>query len=270
MIENDFKNALAEAGLPTKDRITADGQMHRFHVEGDKPRSKNGWYVTFGDGIPAGAFGSWKTGQRHTWCAKHHATLSDAERKAHARRMEAAFKARQAEQERQRIVARERATAIWKAASPAPDNHPYLMRKGVRNHGLRLHKDALVIPMRDSTGNLNSLQFIDAEGNKRFLSGGQKKGCYFAIGWPAESLCIAEGYATAASIHEATGLPVAAAFDAGNLEAVAKALRAKFPTIEITLCADNDINTEGNPGLTKAREAAAAIGGLLAVPGAAQ
>ncbi|MCD8494042.1 MAG: toprim domain-containing protein [Alphaproteobacteria bacterium] len=99
-----------------------------------------------------------------------------------------------------------------------------------------------------------------------FLSGGRKKGCYFAIGTPSNSLCIAEGYATAASIYESTGLPCAVAFDAGNLEAVALALRTKFPEIEITLCADNDANTPGNPGLTKAREAAAACGALLAVP----
>lgn len=120
--------------------------------------------------------------------------------------------------------------------------------------------------MRDTGGIIHSLQFIDGEGNKRFLSGGRKKGCYFPIGSPGEPLCIAEGYATAASIHEATGFPVAVAFDAGNLEPVARAMRAKFSKIKIILCADNDAQTPGNPGLTKAREAAAACGALLAVP----
>jgi putative DNA primase/helicase len=141
------------------------------------------------------------------------------------------------------------------------------VKKSVQSHGLHLHNGLLVIPLRDSDGNLHSLQFIDSDGNKRFLSGGRKKGCYFALGSPVASLCIAEGYATAATIHESTGLPVAVAFDAGNLMAVAQALRMKFPKIKITLCADNDAATPGNPGLTKAQEAAIAIGGYLAVAG---
>lgn len=263
---DDFKAALDAAGLPTKEKISPDGRMHRFHVEGDRPGSKNGWYVLYGDGLPSGAFGSWKTGFKGTWCAKPQNTLTPAERREFSDTIKKAEQQRAREEETRRSEAREKALSIWKASPPAPQDHPYLVKKGVRNHGLRLHKTSLVIPMRDSAGVLHSLQFIDGEGNKRFLSGGRKKGCYFAIGSPSESLCIAEGYATAASIHESTGLPCAVAFDSGNLEAVALALRAKFPEIEITLCADNDANTPGNPGLTKAREAAAACGALLAVP----
>ncbi|MCF8495533.1 MAG: toprim domain-containing protein [Alphaproteobacteria bacterium] len=261
-----FKAALDKAGLSTKDKITADGKLHRFTIQSDRAGSKNGWYVLYGDGLPAGSFGSWKTGFKGTWCAKAKNTLTAAEREEFRQRMDTARKAREAEEQGRRIAASEKALVIWKASPPAPDNHPYLVKKGVRNLGLRLYKETLVIPMRDSLGNLHSLQFIDGEGNKRFLSGGRKKGCYFAVGVPTESLCIAEGYATAASIHESTGLPVAVAFDAGNLEPVARALRAKFPEIEITLCADNDSKTPGNPGLTKAREAAAACGAFLAVP----
>jgi putative DNA primase/helicase len=220
----------------------------------------------YGDGLPSGAFGSWKTGFKGTWCAKPQNALTPAERREFSDTIKKAEQQRAREEETRRREAREMALSIWKDSPPAPQDHPYLVKKGVLNHGLRLHKTSLVIPMRDSAGVLHSLQFIDGEGNKRFLSGGRKKGCYFAIGAPGESLCIAEGYATAASIHESTGLAVAVAFDAGNLEAVALALRAKFPEIEITLCADNDVNTPGNPGLTKAREAAAACGALLAVP----
>lgn len=263
---NGFKSALDSAGLSTKEKITPDGKLRRYHVEGDSPGSRNGWYVLYGDDLPAGAFGSWKTGFKGTWCAKAENTLTSAERAEYSRRIDMARKAREAEEQARRTAARDKALTIWNAASPASDNHTYLVTKRVKSHGLRLHNGALVIPLRDKTGNLHSLQFIDGEGNKRFLSGGLKKGCYFAIGGPTESLCIAEGYATAASVHESTGHPVAVAFDAGNLMAVAQALRVKFPHIEITLCADNDENTPGNPGLTKAREAAAAVGALLAVP----
>ncbi|MGQ0526709.1 MAG: toprim domain-containing protein [Alphaproteobacteria bacterium] len=260
-IISNFKKALDEAGLPTKDKIIPDGKLHRFHVEGDKPGSKNGFYALYGDGFPAGAFGCWKRGISETWCAKPDRELTQAQREQNRRRMIKAQKAREAEESERRGAARNKALLIWKSSPPAPDSHLYLVKKCVKNHGLRLHKGLLVIPLHDSDGNLHSLQFIDGEGNKRFLSGGRKKGCYFVIGSPVESLCIAEGYATAASIYESTGLPVTVALDAGNLMAVAQALRVKFPEIKITLCADND-----PVGLRKAREAAAACGALLAVP----
>src|SRR5262249_34541072 len=103
-------------------------------------------------------------------------------------------------------------------------------------------------------------------GAKRFLLGGRKSGCCFIIGEPVGALCIAEGYATAASIREATGYAVAVAFDAGNLLSVARSLRSQFPGIDLIFCADDDAATQGNPGLTKARAAAQAVAGLLALP----
>lgn len=263
---SNFKKALDEAGLPTKDKIIPDGKLHRFPVEGDKPGRMNGWYILYGDGVPAGVFGCWKRGISERWCAKPDRELTQSQCGQNRRRMIEAQKAREAEEAEQRKAARDKALSIWKSSPPAPDSHLYLVKKGVKNHGLRLHKGLLVIPLRDSGGSLHSLQFIDGEGNKRFLSGGRKKGCYFLIGSPVESLCVAEGVATAATIHESTGLPVAVAFDAGNLLIVAQAIRAKFPNIEIILCADNDAQTPGNPGLTRAQEAAAAVGGRLAVP----
>ncbi|MCB9973117.1 MAG: toprim domain-containing protein [Rhodospirillales bacterium] len=254
------------AGLATKDKIIADGKLHRFQVVGDKTGKKNGWYVLYDNGLSAGAFGCWKRQISESWCSKSERQMTAAERAEFKRRMIEGRVTRETEEAERRKAARNKAFYIWKASLLAPDSHPYLVKKHVRNYGLRLHKGALVIPMRDSNGDLHSLQFIDSEGHKRFLSGGRKKGCYFAIGVPTESLCIAEGYATAASIYESTGLPVAIAFDAGNLMAVARTIRAKFPTIDIILCADNDTETPGNPGLTKAREAAATVGALLAVP----
>ena len=119
--------------------------------------------------------------------------------------------------------------------------------------------------MRDGA-ELHSLQLIEPSGRKRFLSGGRVKGCYFLIGVPEQSLCVAEGYATGASIHEATGYAVAIAFNAGNLLSVARSLGTGFPGLRVVICADDDANTPGNPGLTKAREAAATTGALLAVP----
>ena len=124
----------------------------------------------------------------------------------------------------------------------------------------------LLVPVRDRAGEWLSLQRISADGEKRFLPGGRVSGGYYAIGKARGTVCIAEGFATAATIHEATGHPVAVAFNCGNLEAVARALREKLPKARLILCADDDARTDGNPGLTKATEAARAVGGLLAVP----
>ena len=155
---------------------------------------------------------------------------------------------------RQRAEARMRAALIWRAAQPAPDSHPYLLSRQVRSHGLRLHRGGLVVPLRDTSGALQNLQFISEDGAKRFLKGGRVRGCYFGMGVPAGALFIVEGYATGATVHEATGHAVAVAFDAGNLPHVAIGLRAKFPDLKIVLCADNDTCSPGNPGLTKAIE----------------
>jgi hypothetical protein len=125
----------------------------------------------------------------------------------------------------------------------------------------------LAVPLYDpATNRLWNLQFIGDAGSKKFLTGGRVKGCCFQIGEPGEVLCVAEGFATGASVHEATGYAVAVAFDCGNLQPVAETMRAQFPNARIVVAADDDYRTAGNPGLRKAREAAAATCGLVAVP----
>jgi putative DNA primase/helicase len=94
--------------------------------------------------------------------------------------------------------------------------------------------------MRDTEGVLHSLQFIEPKGDKLFLKGGRVSGCYHAIGKLKRILCICEGYADGASIYEGTGHAVAVAFNAGNLKAVAQALRAKHPDLTLIVCADDD------------------------------
>jgi putative DNA primase/helicase len=124
----------------------------------------------------------------------------------------------------------------------------------------------LLVPARDAGGQLHTVQFIGADGSKRFLTGGRITGCYYSIGRVRGAVLVVEGYATGASVFEATGHATAVAFNAGNLEPVARAIRAKFPKLHIVICGDNDSATQGNPGLSKATEAARAVGGFLAVP----
>ncbi len=268
---DDFRNALALAGLAIrKGDLVADGVLHRYQVEGDKAGSKNGWYVLHADAQPFGAFGSWKTGQSETWSPSTTEVMTEREREALAARIAAAKLARDTEQAAVHTSARKRAHDLWKKAQPADGGHAYLVKKGVPAYGLKLLRQQLVVPLRDVDGTLHSLQFIAADGRKTFLSGGRKRGCYHAIGRPAVALCICEGYATGATIYQATGNATAVAFDAGNLQPVAKALRQKFPRLTLVIAADNDTETPGNPGLTAARAAARAVGAVLAVPSFAE
>lgn len=262
-----FMKAMDDSGLVMhKPNLIGDGTLHRARAVGDRAGSQNIWYVLHLDDKPFGAFGSWKTGQSCTWTASQPETMTLAERGALAARMAGAKRARDAEQVKVHADAAARAEMLLPKTRSATNQHPYLARKRVQAYGIRLLGPSLVIPLRDVDGKLHSLQFIGPDGRKTFLSGGRKRGCYYAIGRPVDALCIAEGYATCASIYEATGHATACAFDAGNLEPVARALRSKFPRLRLILCADNDAETPGNPGIRYAEAAARAVRGFLAVP----
>jgi len=129
-------------------------------------------------------------------------------------------------------------------------------------------KSTLIIPMLGENGQIQSLQFISKNGDKKFLSGGKMQGSYYPLGdlKGAGIILIAEGYATAATIHEATGLPVVVAYNAGNLLPVAETIRALYPEAGTILCADDDVATKGNPGVTAANEAAQAVDGKVIIP----
>ncbi|MBK6868500.1 MAG: DUF3987 domain-containing protein [Burkholderiales bacterium] len=262
---DQFRDAMADAGLHAPDTIHDDGKLHRFNSSG-RHGCLGGWYVLHGDGVPAGMFGDWRQGLQQSWCAKPGTDMSDAERQAHRERVQAIQAQRDAEKKREQAAVSKAVQAEWTQAPPAPADHPYLRIKCVKPHGLRAKGDALLVPMRDTDGKTWSMQTIAPDGAKRFTLGGRVRGCYYSIGKPAGVLVVAEGFATGASIHEATGHAVAVAFNAGNLKAVAQALHAKYPKLRLILAADDDWRTEGNPGVTKAREAAQAVGGAVAVP----
>ena len=259
-----FRTAIHDAGLPPPEAIHADGRLHRFPTNGTVGDDA-GWYVFHDDAVPAGAYGDWRTNVSETWRADVGRKLSSEEESRHRARMAEIRREREEQDATRQIDAERRAAVLWEAARTAPDDHVYLRSKGISVHGLRVHDGKLVVPVDDGA-TLISLQFIASDGNKKFLSGGRVSGGYFAIGEPDEVLCIAEGYATGASIFQSTGYAVVVAFNAGNLLPVAQALRARHPALRLILCADDDVATPGNPGLAKAREAARSVGGLLALP----
>ena len=261
-----FRSEISKAGLSLPNEIIYDGRIHRFSSNG-KTTDNAGWYVLFTDGIPAGTFGCWREGVKINWCSVDEATLTQSERYEFNKKMAEAKKQREQEETRNRGKARIRANQIWEQSTEVPAKHPYLLSKKVQPHGLKLSRGKLVVPLYDQDHNLQSLQFIGPGGEKKFLVGGRIKGCYYPVGGaPDKILYVAEGFATAATVYEATGSSVAVAFNANNLKPVAKALHEKFPNLEMVICADDDHQTKGNPGISKAIEAATATRSKVVIP----
>lgn len=261
-----FRQAMIEAGIGIDELPIDDGQLHRFKVEGDKNGSNNGWYVLFGDNNPKGCFGSWKSGINGTWSLNDYKEYTQQEKAEYAKQMAQAKKERDKAQAIVHKEARTESEKLWSNAKPETGGHKYLVDKGVMAYRIRSDGFKLLISLRDTSGILHSLQTIDGTGKKLFLPGGAIKGNYFSIGKPKNILVIVEGYATGASIYEATGHAVAVAFNAGNLLPVAISLRKRFPDIGIIIAGDNDQWTEDNPGVTKATEAANAVNGKVVIP----
>lgn len=263
-----FIDAIRDAGvaIDEPDRITFDQGIIRFHVDGDRRGDRNGWAVLFNDTHgTGGAFGHWRTGETHTWRVGR-GRITSAERTRLDAEITEARRLNQAQRRAREVAAQKRAYRLWNSAGSASRSHPYLIAKGIEPWDIRQLGDRLLIPVFDADGVLWTLEFIGPNGSKRFLTGGRKRGCWSPINRIVDQVLVCEGFATGASLYEATGTPVAVALDCGNLEPVALAIRAKYPNAEITLCADNDVGTPGNPGLTAATKAARAVGGLVAVP----
>ena len=188
-----------------------------------------------------------------------------------ARRQAEAAAAREAAQrqlQENHLRVSKTAQRIWRNAAPASLAHPYLAAKGITDPavlgGIRQSEYQgvlnLQIPIyRDGT--LYNLQSISPDGGKHFLKDGLKSGGYTVVGDAtdtARGIVVAEGFATAASIHQATGKPVVVAFDAGNMVTVSETLAKNLPQdIPVTIAVDNDAS---GTGLAKARQAAALFG----------
>jgi len=178
------------------------------------------------------------------------------------------FKAkREADRVASQQVAAEKAEDEVSTYADASADHPYLVRKRIEPHGIKIDRAGrLVVPVIDNQGEILSYQTIDAEGNKRFLKGGKIEGGFYELRGNRKVIFIGEGFATCASIHQATGFTTLVAFDCGNLAKVAKSAKEMFLGSRIVICADNDQFTEGNPGITKGKAAASLVFGEIVYP----
>jgi putative DNA primase/helicase len=252
----------------------------------DGGRERRGWYRLHelpstahpGDFIIVGSYGIWRGNEPNSQkieLSKKDPLTPD---QAAALRKKLVEDRKRVERERAAAAAKAAGVAAkaWARLAPEGDS-PYLKAKGVGAHGLKFtaHGSA-VLPVVDTTGKIHGLQFLRTgaqakEGRrptKEFWPAGvAKKGHFHLIGHqPHWIVLVAEGYATAASLYEATGFPVAVAFDAGNLLPVAEALRRRYMKARILVCADDDCFTKGNPGITAASAAALAVTGAWLAP----
>lgn len=263
----EFEQAILSHGLEPGE-IIPDGKIQRVSSNGSG-QDKAGYYALFdnGGGVLGGFFGDWRTGLYETWFSSKTKDLSKEDQAKFKAKIETARK--QTEQQRKEDAgkAAEKARSMWEACKEAGNDHPYLKKKQVQAYGLRESKQGqLVIPVMDTAGQIQSLQFVGSDGSKKFLTGGHIGGNFFAIKGKREVLYVCEGYATGASIHLATGQTVVCAFNAGNLKLVAQAVRKRHPKANLVIAADSDQWTEGNPGKAKGMDAAKEVKGLLALP----
>jgi len=258
MIEQDFIELMLSHGFQPG-QIIADGTYHRFPV---RKSDKDGYYNLDANGF--GVFGNWKTGDQYKFRSGKTEQLTEQERAESHAKYKAENRRRAAEKENAEARAANEAKRIWEAAQSTGADHWYIVKKKIRTTGTRLDASGTLIYPIYENGKIVNLQRIIPDG-KRFLPDARKRGCYGIVDGLRDVIFIAEGFATASSVNEATGRCCVVALDAGNLMPVAKAMRGKFGVAQkIVIAADNDQFTEvkGKPfniGLVEAEKAAAEI-----------
>lgn len=272
-------NQLQAAGLLIDHLET--GRIVRCKVEGE--RERRGWYRLYelpgkdGSVLLVGSYGVWQgasnNAQKIELPGKDDLTTDQAA--TLRKRMAEDNRRAQAMRKAEAGKAARHAQRAW-AQYVATGTSDYLARKGVQGHGIKYTPGgAAVVPLLDANGTVQGLQIIrtaaQAKERRRptkefWPKGVAKKGHFHLIGHPGWLLLVAEGYATAASLHEASGLPVAVAFDAGNLAPVCEALAKRYPRSRILVCADDDCWTAENPGITRASSAAVLVDGAWIAP----
>ena len=268
----EFANVLESAGLVLNEPPIMDGQMHRVSTLDDKQGKKSGVYALYNDGHPAGWY---QDHRNHSEPQKWHASFEQAD--PLTRLHQKAHMANLRWQREQQLTAKQqhhakRCAQVYDLMPAANPQQGYLKKKDVQAYAgvCQDKKGRLVIPLYDTSQQIHSLQRISPNGFKCLKKGAQKSGHFFVVGDRPlnanEPILYAEGYATAASIAEATGRSVVMTVDAGNMPKVAEKLNAAHPKARHLFLADNDHSNQINKGIQKAREAANLVGGFWLTP----
>lgn len=259
-VKQAFYAFLAEKEYPHFDPIT-DQKIHRYSR--GKGSKNNAWYSAMEFTTPSGRpflivnFGDWRANE--TWLFKSGGHYSSVDTEYIHKRHAEFEKLRSQEKEAARDYAKSTASDMLGRGSDSVA--VYLKNKGItKPYGSRLLDGECLIPvMKDDA--VVGLQRIFENGDKKFLRGSDMRGGYFIVG-NGKPAYLCEGFATACSIHEATGKAVVLAFSVGNLQEVAK----KFYSKKLVICADDDRFTDGNPGVTTALGVAQTLGCMFVKP----
>jgi putative DNA primase/helicase len=245
-IEDEFANFCESMGLVLDGPPVMDGNWHAVTVStSSDTKAKKGAYKAENlPGMrPSGFAKNHDTGEGRPWSLSQH--ISEQDRESNRVLIEENQRRREAETAAEFDKVAQRSAAKWRRFQEVDEQHAYLVRKGVGAHGLRQDGDKLVTALRDPAGKIWSLQFIDSEGGKKYEFGGAKTGKFHVLGdlSVGKTVLFGEGYATCASLREATGLPVVEVFDGGNIEAVIKVLGPQLEGREKLICGDDDVLT---------------------------
>lgn len=283
----ELRQAIIQMGLkPGADDPIMDGKIHRIPLSDDQPGQRSGSYVAYlneGRGWPAGVIENFRTGEKRTWRANGTGHFVSAEQRSQLREQAEAVQAeRQAALQKQYDEAALICQKEYEACAEAKAPTAYLQNKGITQadfeqlSSVKLDAEGrLVVPLQDTEGKIWSTEKIHSNGFKQLAKGAQKTGHFSVIETAAQKhrgldkadvILICEGYSTGVSLALATHQPVVMAVDAGNLPAVAKQLREKYPDKPFIICGDDDRQNRVNKGREKALEAAKAIDAEVVFP----
>ncbi|OAT14678.1 hypothetical protein M979_4364 [Buttiauxella noackiae ATCC 51607] len=270
--QEEFAKVLEDADFVLNDLPLMDGKLHRVPTKEDSDGKQSGVYRGYLDGRPAGWYQNHRASEgKVNWTSTGSFTWDPND----AIRQKALQAQKRWDRERKELADFDRMgknlTRQWEKMPAPGDDHRYLLRKGVpATDGVRQDKYGnLVIPLSNTHGNIRSLQYIDPDGKKNLKKDAEKSGNFFVVGGalvPGMPVLYAEGYATAASLNMATGLPVVMTVDAGNMVTVSQKLKETHPSVPHIILGEDDFTRKDNKGLLKAEEAARNIGGVYVIP----
>ena len=287
-LEQECLATMAACGFPFDGPLITNGTLRRYSCD-QKKSQEDEWYIAFSQNSMGKnpslncVFGSWSQGGGKFYFKSwdNDPTVGQEERAAFNEELKRRQKAAEIELAREDELKAIKAKVMWDNSSDQSNGaQAYLSRKKVRAHGLRfsqwtfdkddqgkwVQSDTLIIPLRDIRGEIRAVQHIRADGEKRIY--GPKKGHFFSVGEITinSRILVSEGYSTGVTILELTNDPLIVAVDCGNLDAVVRAIRNKYPENQILLLGDDDVETKNNPGRTKANAAAKKYDCLTAFP----
>lgn len=243
------------------------GEIIRFAGADKGDSNKAAWLYIFPDGRGA-TYGDFSTGLNAVWQANIGREYTREEKKQFAIQQQIARELMARAKAEKHQKGKIEAIRLWNLATPVKTQleHPYLIKKQIQPHNTKVLNNRLYIPIFDTDLELCSLQIIQPDNSKSFLTNGKISGCFTVIGEQLNStdtILICEGFATGASLHEDTGHFTVCAMTANNLVSVAKTFKAFYPQAKFIICGDNDLNGVGQ---TAAKKAAGAIGCAWIVP----